>query len=79
MTNAMRTEGNLQEILERVSSRISSSEARSLWEKMREEMEAGGPDTATRYLGDELDRCKQDFEREMTSLRETYSRRPTHE
>jgi hypothetical protein len=66
---------NLAEILNRVSDKVSSSEARSLWEKMRDEMRLGGPDAAARYIAAELDRCKQDFERELASLWETHARR----
>ena len=61
---------NLAEILDRVSEKVSSSEAISLWEKMREEMRSGAADAAVRYLGAELDRCNQDFDRELASLRE---------
>jgi hypothetical protein len=70
---------NLAEILDRVSEKVSSSEARSLWEKMRSEMRSGGTDAAAGYLGAELDRCKQDFERELASLREMHARRQGHE
>jgi len=70
---------DLAEVLDRVSDKVSSSEARSMWEKMRNEMRSGGPDAAVRYLAAELDRCKQDFERELESLRETHARRQGHE
>ncbi len=67
--------GNLAEIFNRVSGKVSSSETRSLWEKMRDEMRSGGPDAAARYLGAELDRCRQVFAREMEALEADYSQR----
>lgn len=70
---------NLAEILDRVSDKVSSSQARSLWEKMRDEMQSGGPDAAARYIAAELDRCKQDFDQELTSLREAHVRRQGHD
>lgn len=81
VTLADRTEqrDNLTEILNGVSEKVSSSGARSLWEKMRNEMQSGGTDAAVRYLGAELDRCKQDFDRELSSLREMRTRRQGHE
>lgn len=66
---------NLAEILNRVNDKVSSTEARSLWEKMRDEIRSGGPDAAARYIATELDRCKQDFERELASLREAHAMR----
>ena len=78
MAHDIAQKDNLAEILNRVSDKVSSSQARSLWEKMRDEMRSGGPDAAARYLGAELDRCKQDFERELTALRETHARRQGH-
>lgn len=75
MADRIAQKDNLVEILNRVSDKVSSSEARSLWEKMRDEMRSGGPDAAARYLGAELDRCTQDFERELASLREVRARR----
>ncbi len=79
MVNNVTQKDNLREVLNHVSDRVSSSESRSLWEKMREEMQLGGPDAAAKYLAAELDRCKQNFESELTLLREKYSRRQRHE
>ena len=79
MANGIARKDNLAEILNRVSDKVSSSEARSLWEKMRDEMQSGGPDAAARYIAAELDRCKQDFDRELTSLREAHARRKGHD
>ena len=75
MADRIAQKDSLAEILNRVSGKVSSSEARSLWEKMRDEMRSGGPDAAARYIAAELDRCKQDFERELASLREAHARR----
>ena len=75
MAGEIARDRSLTEILDHVSRKVSSSDARSLWEKMRSEMQAEGPDAAIGYLGEELDRCKQDFERELTSLKESHSRR----
>ena len=72
MLDRIPQKGNLAEILNRVSDKVSSSQARSLWEKMRDEMRLGGPDAAARYIAAELDRCKQDFENELASLREAH-------
>lgn len=79
MADGIAQKDNLAEILNRVSHKVSSSEARSLWEKMRDEMRSGGPDAAVRYIAAELDRCKQDCERELASLRETHARREGHD
>ncbi len=79
MTDGIPQKDNLSEILNRVSDKVSSSESRSLWEKMRDEMQSGGPDAAARYIAAELDRCKQDFDRELTSLREAHARRRGHD
>lgn len=68
-------EDNLRRILDDVSSTVSSSDARSLWEKIREEIQTGVPDAALQYVNDELVRCKNDFEREMTAIKEAYARR----
>ncbi len=76
MAERLSQKDNLTKILDRVSGKVSSSEVRSLWEKMREEIRSGGPDAAARYIGAELDRCKQDFERELSSLREAHTWRP---
>lgn len=67
--------GKLSDIFKDVSRSISSSELRSLWEKMREEMTRDGPDAAVMYIGDELDRCRQVFAREMEVLEADYSQR----
>jgi hypothetical protein len=69
MGDSISQKDNLAEILKRVSDKVSSSEARSLWEKLREEIQSGGPDAAARYISAELDRCKEDFERELGYLR----------
>jgi hypothetical protein len=79
MADGVAQKDNLAEILNRVSDKVSSSEARSLWERMRNEMRSGGPDAAARYIGTELDRCKQDFERELTALHEARARRQGHD
>ncbi len=79
MAGGIAQKDNLAEILNRVSDKVSSSEARSLWEKMRDEMKLGGADAATRYIMAEMDRCKQDFECELTSLREEHARGQEHE
>jgi len=71
-------EGNLDKILNRVSDKVSSSESRSLWEKMRDEMRPSEPDAAVRYIATELDRCKQDFESELSSLRDAHALRQKH-
>jgi hypothetical protein len=70
MGDSIGEKDNLAEILNRVSAKVSSSEARSLWEKLREEIQSGGPDAAARYISAELDRCKQDFEHELGYLKE---------
>ena len=75
MVDRIAQKDSLAEILNRVSDKVSSSEARSLWEKMRDEMRLGGPDAAARYIAAELDRCKQDFESELASLREAHAGR----
>ncbi|MBI4244233.1 MAG: hypothetical protein HY606_09110 [Planctomycetes bacterium] len=79
MSDSITRENNLRKILDCISESVASSDARSLWEKIREEMQSGGPDAALQYLNDELTRCKNDFEREITCLRETYSRRRLNE
>jgi len=71
----IKREDNMRKIFDDVSATVSSSDARSLWEKIREEIQTGGPDAALQYVNDELDRCKNDFEREMTAINEAYSRR----
>jgi hypothetical protein len=75
MSSDIAQNDNLAEIMNRVSDKVSSSGARSLWEKMRDEMQSGGSDAAVRYIAAELDRCKQDFDRELTSLREAHTRK----
>ena len=65
----------LSDLLKDVSHSISSSELRSLWEKMREEVTRDGPDAAVRYLDDELVRCRQCFSREMETLEAGFSQR----
>lgn len=75
MANGIVRRENLAEILNRLSDKVSSSEARSLWEKMKDEMRSGGSDAAVRYVAAELDRCKEDFERELGSLRAASARR----
>ncbi len=65
----------LREVFKDVSQSISSSELRSLWEKMREEMSRDGPDAAVRYLDDELGRCQECFSREMETLDADFSQR----
>lgn len=75
MANRMGQEDHLVQILNRVSERVSSSEARSLWEKMRDEIRSDGPDAASKYIAAELDRCEQDFARELACLREAHDRR----
>lgn len=79
MADGIAQKDNLAEILNRISDKVSSSEARSLWEKMRDEMQSGGPDVAARYIAAELDRCRQDFELELNSLREAHARRQEHD
>ena len=79
MVDGITQEGNLDEILNRISDKVSSSESRSLWEKMRDEMRSDGPDAAVRYIAAELDRCRQDFESEVSSLRETLALRKKHD
>ena len=79
MAESIAQKDNLTEILNRVSGKVSSPEAISLWEKMRDEMQTGGPDAAARYIAAELDRSKQDFERELISLREAHTRRQGHD
>ncbi len=71
MSDASKNNASLERVLNQVSMRVSKSETTSLWEKMREEMQSEGPDAAIRYISDELDRCKQDFERELRLLRES--------
>ena len=75
MADSMIREDNLRKILDGVSATVSSSDARSLWEKIREEIQTGGPDASLQYVNDELNHCKNDFEREMTALKEACSRR----
>jgi hypothetical protein len=75
MFDSIAQKDNLIEILNRVSEKVSSSEARSLWEKMRDEMQSGGPDDAARYIATELDHCYQDFQSALDALREGHSRR----
>lgn len=72
MSDRMAQKNHLEEILNRVSSNVSSSTARSLWEKMRDEIRSGGPEAAARYVSAELDRCEEDFNRELALLRETH-------
>jgi hypothetical protein len=79
MSDNTTREDNLRKILDCVSERVSSSNKRSLWEKVREEMQSGGPDAALQYLEDELTRCKNDFAREMATLKESCSRRRLNE
>lgn len=79
MSDIMTREDKMRNILDCISESVSSSDVRSLWEKMREEMQSGGPDAALQYVNDELTRCKNEFEREMTSLKETCSMRPLNE
>lgn len=79
MPDSMTREDNLRKILDCISERVSSSDMRSLWEKIREEMQSGGTDVALQYLEDELTRCKNDFEREMLALKESCSRRRLNE
>jgi len=79
LADGVAQQDNFADILNHVSDKVSSSETRSLWEKMRDEMESGGSDAAVRYVGTELDRCKKDFDRELASLRERHARNQTNE
>ena len=65
----------LSDIFKDVRHSISSSELRSLWEKMQEEMTRDGPDAAVRYLEDELVRCHKSFSDEMDKLEADVSQR----
>ena len=79
MVDGIPQNDNLVKILDRVSDKVSSSEARSLWVRIRDEMRSGRPDAAVRYIGAELDRCKQDFERDLASIREAHARGQSHD
>ena len=65
----------LSELFKGVRHSISSSELRSLWEKMQEEMARDGPDAAVRYLEDELVRCRTGVSHEMERLEADFSQR----
>jgi hypothetical protein len=75
MSDSLPQKDNLADILNRVSEKVSTSDARSLWEKLRQEMQSGGPDAASKYVSAELDRCKQEFETELSRLRAENVRR----
>ena len=65
----------LLEVMKEVRRNVSSSELRSLWEKMQEEMKQGGPDAALDYLTGEFDRCRLSFAKELEILEAEFSRK----
>lgn len=65
----------LSDVFKDVSHSISSSELRSLWEKMQEEMTQDGLEAAVRYLVDELTRYRIRFLSEMKTLKANSSQR----
>ena len=71
-------EDNLRQILDRVSERVSEPEFLSLWEKLREEMQFKGTDSAIQYLNDELRQCKIEFDKELVKLKDLYARKRYH-
>ena len=69
MTKDSEMAGNgLRAVLDQVDQRLPDSEARSLWERILEEMQEGGPAAMTQYVEDELLQLKQEFEKQMHRL-----------
>jgi hypothetical protein len=55
-------------VFEAVKSKVHSSEARSLWGRMREEIKRAGVDGAVSYIEGEFARLREDLKHEIARL-----------
>jgi hypothetical protein len=58
-----------EHVFNEINSQVGSAEARALWGRMQAEIKRQGTGAATTYLAGEFTRLKQEFKRELETVK----------